>query len=72
LNHHLTKSISDVAWGMLAKATESKAAYAGSKVVLVDPKISMQQSTFSDWGYSLFAKAIEAPSFRAGSVHTSY
>lgn len=29
----------------------------------------MQQSTFSDWGCSLFAKAIEAPSFRAGSVH---
>jgi hypothetical protein len=29
----------------------------------------MQQSTFSDWECSLFAKAIEAPSFRAGSVH---
>ena len=37
-NHHLAKSISDVAWNMLVKATESKAAYAGSKVVLVDPR----------------------------------
>ncbi|MHB8119892.1 MAG: RNA-guided endonuclease InsQ/TnpB family protein [Methanothrix sp.] len=41
-NHHLAKSISDVAWGMLVKATESKAAYAGSKVVLVDPKYTSQ------------------------------
>jgi putative transposase len=37
-NHCLAKSISDAAWNMLVKATESKAAYAGSKVVLVDPK----------------------------------
>jgi len=37
-NHCLAKSISDVAWNMLVKATESKAAYAGSKVVLVDPR----------------------------------
>ncbi len=37
-NHSLAKSISDVAWNMLIKATESKAAYAGSKVVLVDPR----------------------------------
>jgi len=42
-NHHLAKSISDVAWGMLVKATESKAAYAGSKVVLVDPKYNDSQ-----------------------------
>ena len=41
-NHHMAKSISDVAWGMLVKATESKAAYAGSKVVLVDPKYNSQ------------------------------
>ncbi len=41
-NHHLAKSISDVAWGMLVKSTESKAAYAGSKVVLVDPKYTSQ------------------------------
>ena len=41
-NHHLAKFISDVAWGMLVKATESKAAYAGSKVVLVDPKYTSQ------------------------------
>lgn len=41
-NHHLAKSISDVAWGMLVKATESKAAYAGSKVVMVDPKYTSQ------------------------------
>ncbi len=41
-NHSLAKSISDVAWNMLAKSTESKAAYAGSKVVLVDPKKTSQ------------------------------
>ncbi len=41
-NHHLAKSISDVAWNMLVKSTESKAAYAGSKVVLVDPKYTSQ------------------------------
>ena len=41
-NHHLAKSISDVAWGNLVKATESKAEYAGSKVVLVDPKYTSQ------------------------------
>ena len=41
-NHNLAKSISDVAWRMLVKATESKAAYAGSKVVLVDPKYTSQ------------------------------
>jgi len=41
-NHCLAKSISDVAWNMLVKATKSKAAYAGSKVVLVDPKQTSQ------------------------------
>jgi putative transposase len=41
-NHCLAKSISDIAWGTLVKATESKAAYAGSKVVLVDPKHTSQ------------------------------
>ncbi len=41
-NHCLAKSISDVAWGMLVTATESKAAYAGSKVVLVDPRKTSQ------------------------------
>ena len=41
-NHRLAKSISDVAWGMLVRSTESKAAYAGSKVVLVDPKYTSQ------------------------------
>ena len=41
-NHTLAKSISDVAWRMLIKSTESKAAYAGSKVVLVDPKFTSQ------------------------------
>jgi putative transposase len=45
-NHHLAKSISDVAWGMLVKATESKAAYSGSKVVLVDPKYTSQMSSW--------------------------
>lgn len=41
-NHCLAKSISDVAWNMLVKSTESKAAYAGSKVVLVDPRQTSQ------------------------------
>jgi putative transposase len=41
-NHCLAKSISDVAWSMLVKATKSKAAYAGSKVVLVDPRHTSQ------------------------------
>jgi len=41
-NHCLAKSISDVAWGMLVKATAGKAAYAGSKVVLVDSKYTSQ------------------------------
>jgi len=41
-NHCLAKSISDVAWNMLMKSTENKAAYAGSKVVLVDPRQTSQ------------------------------
>lgn len=41
-NHNLAKSIGDVAWNMLVKSTESKAAYAGSKVVLVDPRNTSQ------------------------------
>jgi putative transposase len=41
-NHSLAKSISDVAWNKLVKATESKAVYAGSKVVLVDPRNTSQ------------------------------
>jgi putative transposase len=41
-NHCLAKSISDVAWNILVKSTESKAAYAGSKVVLVDPRQTSQ------------------------------
>lgn len=41
-NHCLAKSISDVAWSLLVKVTESKAVYAGSKVVLVDPRQTSQ------------------------------
>jgi len=41
-NHNLAKSISDVALGMRVSATQSKAAYAGSEVVLVDPKNTSQ------------------------------
>jgi len=41
-NHSLAKSISDVAWNTLIKSTESKAVYAGSKVVLVDPRQTSQ------------------------------
>jgi len=40
--YNLAKSISDAAWNMLVKSTESKAAYAGSKVVLVDPRQTSQ------------------------------
>jgi len=36
-NHNMAKSISDVAWGVLVTATESKAACYGSEAVLVDP-----------------------------------
>jgi putative transposase len=42
MNHNLAKSIGDVAWSMLVKSTESKAAYAGSKVILVDPRQTSQ------------------------------
>jgi putative transposase len=41
-NHSLAKSISDAAWNMLVKSTESKAEYAGSKVILVDPRQTSQ------------------------------
>jgi putative transposase len=41
-NHNLAKSISDVAWNMLVKSIQNKAAYAGSKVVLVDPRNTSQ------------------------------
>lgn len=60
-NHCLVKSISDVAWVMLVTKTESKAAYSGSKVVLVDPR---QTSRFN-----LFVKSIEVLHFREGSIH---
>ena len=41
-NCNLAKSISDVAWGMLVNATQNKAGYAGSEVVLVDPRNTSQ------------------------------
>lgn len=41
-NHHLTKSISDVAWRKLMDATKNKAEWAGSKVVFVDPAYTSQ------------------------------
>jgi len=41
-NHCPAKSISDAAWNLLVKSTESKAAYAGSKVVLADPRQTSQ------------------------------
>ena len=37
-NGNLAKSISDVAWWMLVTVTQGKAAYAGSEVVIVDPR----------------------------------
>ena len=36
-NHHLAKSIADVAWNMFITITESKAEDAGSRVILVNP-----------------------------------
>ncbi|MFA5715398.1 MAG: transposase [Candidatus Paceibacterota bacterium] len=41
-NSHLSKSISDVSWGMMVRDTVNKAVEAGSKVVLVDPKNTTQ------------------------------
>ena len=37
-NGNLAESISDVAWWMLVTVTQGKAAYAGSEVVIVDPR----------------------------------
>jgi putative transposase len=42
-NHHLAKSIADVAWTMFISITESKAEEAGSRVVLVNPRNTSQQ-----------------------------
>ena len=41
-NHHLAKSIAEVAWGKLVQGTQSKAEWAGSKVPLVDPTNTSQ------------------------------
>ena len=41
-NHHLAKSIADVAWNMFIRITESKAEDAGSRVVLVNPRNTSQ------------------------------
>ncbi|MBP2144806.1 putative transposase [Methanofollis sp. W23] len=42
-NHHLAKSIADVAWNQFITITESKAEDAGSRVVLVNPRNTSQQ-----------------------------
>jgi len=42
-NHHLAKSIADVAWNMFITITESKAEEAGSRVVLVNPRYTSQK-----------------------------
>ena len=42
-NHHLAKTISDHAWGMLTRNAISKAASAGKVVVLVDPRYTSQR-----------------------------
>ncbi len=42
-NHHLAKSIADVAWTMFISITESKAEEAGSRVILVNPRNTSQQ-----------------------------
>jgi len=41
-NHHLAKSIADVAWNMFITITESKAEDAGSRVILVNPRNTSQ------------------------------
>lgn len=41
-NHHLAKSIADASWSQLVKFTTYKAAEAGRRVVLVDPKNTSQ------------------------------
>lgn len=41
-NSYLAKSISDVSWGMMVRATQNKAEEAGSQVVLVNPKNTSQ------------------------------
>ena len=45
-SHNLAKSISDVAWGMLVTATERKAAYSGSEVVLAGPRKTSQMCSW--------------------------
>ena len=41
-NHHLAKSIADVAWNMFISITKSKAEEAGSHVILVNPRNTSQ------------------------------
>jgi putative transposase len=41
-NRYLAKSIGDVSWGMLVRITQNKAEWAGSKLILVDPKNTSQ------------------------------
>jgi len=41
-NHHLAKSIADVAWNLFITITESKAEDAGSRVILVNPRNTSQ------------------------------
>ena len=41
-NHHLAKSIADAGWHQLVQATTDKAARAGRRVVLVDPRYTSQ------------------------------
>ena len=42
-NHHLAKSIADVAWNLFITITESKAEDAGSHVILVNPRNTSQR-----------------------------
>jgi putative transposase len=41
-NHHLAKSIADVAWGQFVRITTDKAACAGRRVAHVDPRYTSQ------------------------------
>ena len=45
-NHSPAQSISGVAWGTLVTATERKAVYSGSEVVLVAPRKTPQMCSW--------------------------
>jgi putative transposase len=63
-SHNLAKSISDVAWRMLVTATERKAAYSGSQVVLVGLRKTSQMCS---WCGLIVKKELSERVHRLGS-----